>query len=338
MAEVKIYHGFGHTHNLVVFGHVFKKKPAVRFRYRDNVFVNIYHLLKLFMVKPLANVRVQLVLEDETIEGLTEADGFFRFEWEAKKEISAGWHPVRANCVDQEGRINSEGEGKIFIPHSTQYAFISDIDDTVMISHSATIWKRLHELFVKNARTRQVFDNVGEHYSLLAEAHTSEETQNPFFYVSSSEWNMYDYLREFFDHNNLPEGAFLLNQVKRWYQLFKTGKTKHEGKLLRIARILLAFPKQQFVLFGDNTQKDPFIYSAIAEKYPDQVFAVYIRNIVPKNEGHTRDIMAGLEAKGIHTCLFQNSLEAIEHSRRIGLLDPVTATEREKTRTVETNP
>lgn len=336
MAEVKIYHGFGHTHNLVVFGHVFRKKPAVRFRYRDNVFVNIYHLLKLFMVRPLPGVRVQLVLEDEVIEGRTEADGFFRFEWEARKEIKAGWHPVKANSIDRKGQVSSTGEGKVFIPHSTQYAFISDIDDTVMISHSATIWRRLQELFVKNARTRNVFDHVGEHYSLLAEAHTSDETQNPFFYVSSSEWNMYDYLREFFDHNNLPEGAFLLNQVKRWYQLFKTGKTKHEGKLLRIARILLAFPKQQFVLFGDNTQKDPFIYSAVAEKYPGQVYAVYIRNIVPKHEGITKKILASLEEKGIHTCLFKNSLEAIEHSREIGLLDKIDAEEREKTRTVST--
>jgi phosphatidate phosphatase APP1 len=337
MAEVKIYHGFGHTHNLVVFGHVFKKKPAVRFRYRDNVFVNIYHLLKLFLIKPIPNARVQLVLEHEVIEGCTEADGFFKFEWEAKKEIMAGWHPVKANCVDKEGKISAEGEGKVFIPHSTQYGFISDIDDTVMVSHSATIWKRLQELFIKNARTRRVFDHVGEHYSLLAETHTDDVSQNPFFYVSSSEWNMYDYLREFFDHNNLPQGAFLLNQVKRWYQLFKTGKTKHEGKLLRIIRILNAFPKQRFVLFGDNTQKDPFIYSAIAEKYPKQVFAVYIRNIVEKHETIARNILANLESKGIHTCLFKNSLDAIDHSRRIGLLETIDAAEREKTKTVSTD-
>ncbi|MBC7949351.1 MAG: App1 family protein [Chitinophagaceae bacterium] len=319
-AEVKIYHGFGHTHNLIVFGHVFRKKPAVRFSYRDNLFVNIYHLLRLFTVKPLPDVPVQLVLEDQVVKGKTEKDGFFKFEWSASHEINAGWHPVVANSLDDHGNVVATGEGKVFIPHSTQYGFISDIDDTVMISHSATIWRRLRELFVKNAHTRNAFKDVGKHYSLLAEAHTDEKTQNPFFYVSSSEWNLYDYLRDFFDHNKLPQGAFLLNQIKQWFQLFKTGKTKHDGKLIRIVRILDAFPKQKFILFGDNTQRDPFIYAAIAEKFPGHIFAVYIRNVVPSNERKTQEALDGLTSKGIHTCQFKESAEAIEHSQQIGLI------------------
>jgi phosphatidate phosphatase APP1 len=326
-AAVKIYHGFGHTHNLIVFGHVFEKNPAVRFRYRDNVLVNIFHLLQLFLVKPLPYRRVHLVLEDEIKEGKTEKDGFFKFEWQARHEIEAGWHAVKANSLNDKGEVTATGEGKVFIPHKTQFAFISDIDDTIMISHSATIWRRLKELFVRNAHTRRAFPDVGKHYSLLAEAHTTEETQNPFFYVSSSEWNLYDYLRDFFDHNKLPQGAFLLNQVKRWYQLFKTGKTKHEGKLMRIVRILDAFPKQRFILFGDNTQMDPSIYAAIADRHLKQVFAVYIRNVVPRHESATQKILSRIESQGIHTCLFNDSAEAIEHSRKIGLIDVRVASE-----------
>lgn len=320
-AAVKIYHGFGHTHNLIVFGHVFKKLPAVRFSYRDNIFLNIFHLFKLFLVKPLPYVTVRLMLENNTVETKTADDGFFKFEWEADHEIAAGWHTVTVNSYDENGEMTATAEGNVFIPHSTQYGFISDIDDTIMISHSATIGRRLRELFIKNPRTRKTFHDVGTWYSSLAAAHTEPKAPNPFFYVSSSEWNLYDYLHEFFRFNRLPEGAFLLNQVKRWFELVKTGKTKHQGKLARIIRILEAFPKQQFILIGDNSQSDAAIYAAVAEKFTEQIFAVYIRNIVPKNEALSRDILSAIEKRGIHTYLFNDSAEAILHSKKIGLIE-----------------
>jgi phosphatidate phosphatase APP1 len=317
---VKVYHGYGHTHDLIVFGHVFQKLPRKRTRYSNNIFTNALHLLQLFFVKPLAGVRVRLTWYDQLLESKTEKDGFFKFEWKATHEVFAGWHTVIVESLNDDGTISAKGQGMVFIPHSTQFGFISDIDDTIMISHSATIGRRLRELFIKNPHTRNVFPDVAKHYELLAHSNTNEQSLNPFFYVSSSEWNLYDYLHDFFDHHDLPEGAFLLNQVKRWFELFKTGKTKHEGKLLRILRILNTFPKQQFILFGDNTQSDPAIYSRLAEKYPDRIFAVYIRNIIPENEVSTRAILEKLESKGVHTCLFANNEEGIEHSKKIGLI------------------
>jgi phosphatidate phosphatase APP1 len=214
----------------------------------------------------------------------------------------------------------AENKGEIFVPHVTQYAFISDVDDTIMISHSSTVLKRLKELFVKNARTRSVFPGVSEHYKKLSESNTSPDTPNPFFYVSSSEWNLYSYLVEFFDYNALPPGTFLLSQLKRWFQLFKTGKTKHEAKLLRIMRIFKAFPLQEFILFGDNTQRDPMIYETIINKYPGKVHAVYIRNVKKENEAITRQILARLRDRGVHVFLFEHSEQAIEHSKKIGLI------------------
>jgi len=161
---------------------------------------------------------------------------------------------------------------------------------------------------------------VVTHYSLLSEAGTTRDVPNPFFYVSSSEWNLYDYLNDFFRHNKLPEGTFLLGQIKQWFQLLKTGKTQHDGKLVRVLRILEAFPNQKFVLMGDNSQRDPAIYSSIAHKYPEKIFAVYIRNIVRANEPATEALLSGLAEKGVHTCLFEFNSEAIKHSRAIGLI------------------
>lgn len=318
--SVKVYHGYGHTHNLVVYGHVFKHKAKTNQVYSNNLFVNIIHLLKLFILKPYPFVQIRLQFAAQTIYKKTEADGFFKFEFEAEEEVAAGWHAVTVEAIDEEGNLLSKGKGEIYVPHITQYAFISDVDDTVMISHSATIGRRLRELFIKNPHTRKTFPDAANHYQQLALAHTKAEQPNPFFYVSSSEWNLYDYLLETFKFNKLPNGAFLLNTLKRWKDLVKTGKTGHEGKLLRVMRILDAFPNQRFIFFGDNSQHDPEIYTSIAEKYPKNIEAIYIRNIRPERENETRTLLKKVEINQVHTCLFNNSNEAIQHSKAIGLI------------------
>ncbi len=319
-ATVKIYHGYGHANNLIVYGHVLAGKPVGISRYSDKTVYNIIHIVKLFFIKPLPNVKVSMQWRNQHYYSTTEADGFFKFEWQSTTSVSPGWHPIEVHLLKQ-GNIAITGKGKIYVPQSTQYGFISDIDDTVLVSHSATTGKRLEVMFTKNPRSRKTFADVVKYYRLLALAHTEPLLLNPFFYVSSSEWNLYDDLNEFFKHNGLPKGVFLLNKIKRWYQLFKTGKTKHQGKLMRIIRVLEAFPKQQFVLLGDNSQSDPEIYVSIANKYPDKIIAVYIRNILGKKENSTKKILASIQNKNIPTCLFKHTDEAILHSKLIGLIE-----------------
>ena len=319
-STVKVYHGYGHKNNCIVYGHVLAGKPVTRKQYTDNIFLNIFHLIKLFFVDPQPNLPVMLQWRDQQFYSKTEIDGFYKFEWQSDTTIEAGWHEVMVYLLNENGTKVKEGQGKIFIPHLTQYAFISDIDDTVLISHSATTGKRLRVLFTKNPRSRKTFADVVTHYHLLSMAHTTSEVPNPFFYVSSSEWNLYDDLNEFFKHNGLPKGAFLLNGIKKWYQLFKTGKTKHQGKLIRVVRIMEAFPKQRFVLLGDNSQSDPEVYVALANKYPDKIHAIYIRNIYDEKEAAAKQLLDSLLNKSIHTCLFKRNADAIVHSKSIGLI------------------
>ncbi|MBB5437306.1 phosphatidate phosphatase APP1 [Pedobacter sp. AK017] len=318
--SVKVYHGYGHTHNLVVYGHVFRFKARTRQIYSNNLFVNIVHLLKLFILKPYPYVKVRLTFKGQQVYNTTEYDGFFKFEWAAIENVQAGWHSVKVEALNDHGVVMAVGHGQIFVPHITQYAFISDIDDTVMVSHSAAIGRRLRELFIKNPRTRKTFQDTYTLYKSLSLSHTSADQPNPFFYVSSSEWNLYDYLVETFRYNKLPEGAFLLNQIKRWKDLIKTGKTGHQGKLMRVMRILDAFPNQKFVFLGDNTQSDPAIYTAIAEKYPENIEAVYIRNIRKEKEALTCEFLKKIEARNIRTCLFETNEEAITDALSAGLI------------------
>jgi phosphatidate phosphatase APP1 len=319
---VKVYHGYGHTGDLVLYGHVFKREPSIFHKSGGSFLWNFIRLIRLFLVRPIPDAKLVLKFYDQVVEGKTEYDGFFRFEWTAKHKLPAGLHHATVEYLSDDGPLLASGTGSLFIPHVTQYAFISDIDDTVMKSFSATVFRRMYELLTRNPEQRRIFQETVNHYKLLALAYTNAEMPNPFFYISSSEWNLYDYLKRIFRYNHLPEGIFLLNQVKRWYQLFKTGRTGHSGKLMRISRVLQVFPLQRFVLLGDNSQQDPEIYKAIAEKYPQQIAGVYIRNVRSSKAEETAAILQSLQTIHIDTCLFTHSSEAIAHGRNTGLLTP----------------
>ncbi len=319
---LQVYDGYGHTHNLVLFGHVYKGKPAGEREYTKNIFANIRRLIRLFFIKPIPRAKVVLEWPGITLETVTEKDGFFKFEWESPQELHAGWHTAILKLVGDDGVEIARQAGRVLVPQSTQYGFISDIDDTVLVSHSATVLRRLKTLLTKHPHNRRSFEGVQAHYQKLAVAITDAEVPNPFFYVSSSEWNLFYDLKSFFRFHALPQGIFLLSQIKRWYQLFGSGQTKHSGKLTRIYRVMEAFPKQQFVLLGDNSQADPDIYAAIAKRFPQRIFAIYIRNVRPSQFEATQQKLALVHESGsIHTLLFDHSHDAIEHSRKIGLIE-----------------
>lgn len=47
----------------------------------------------------------------------------------------------------------------------------------------------------------------------------------------------------------------------------------------QIVPLMETFPGRKFILIGDSGEKDPEIYCAIYEKFPEQVQQILIRNV-----------------------------------------------------------
>ena len=319
---VKVYPGYGDKDEILVYGHVLSMGPTPRKKYTDTLLINMFSFLRLFIVRPKANALVRLEWNGEIHETRTAKDGFFKLEWKPVNMVTAGWDFVRVSYVSDDGSnaVIAYAEGSIFIPHASRYSFVSDIDDTFLISHSSNLRKRLFILFTKNAQSRKPFEGVVKHYQLLAKAGATNDMPNPFFYVSSSEWNLFDYIKEFCRKNELPQGVFLLSQMKQLKDFLKTGQGKHAEKYVRIVRILKAFPHHKYVLLGDDSQQDPKIYASIVRDFPGIIFAVYLRHIHHKNESTTQRLIEQIEASGVHCSYFIHTEEAIAHSQKIGLI------------------
>lgn len=321
---IKVYHGYGHDHNLTIFGHLFSLSPFPRKTYRQSFLRNTFSLLRLFIVKPLPATTIELEWKGKKISTTSSEEGFFKFDWKDEAPFEFGWFPVKVTARRQGATI-ATSIGRILIPHPTQYIVISDIDDTFLVSHSAHMAKRLKVLFTQNARSRKPFDSVVKHYQLLSYAATDKSTPNPFFFVSSSEWNLYEYILEFTAVNKMPRGIFLLSQLKGLSELLKTGQNNHMTKFTRIARIMEAYPHQRVILLGDSSQQDPVIYQSIVEHFPKQVHAVYIRDVFEKKFEEVQQVVATMQQAGVPCLFFKKSEEAILHSVKIGLVDASAA-------------
>jgi phosphatidate phosphatase APP1 len=319
---VKVYHGFGNDTTITVIGHVFLFSPIPRKHYSRSFLTNTFALLRLFMVTPYRNTHLKMQWNGQWIHTRSESDGFFKFEWKIDAPLGYGWHDVQVLLLgaDKDNAPIASGKGMFYIPYSNQYAFVSDIDDTFLISHSSNLRKRLFVLLTENAHSRRPFDGVVKHYQLLARAGVPHAESNPFFFVSSSEWNLYDYIRAFAIKQELPQGVYLLNQLKLFSELGKTGQNNHSTKFMRIVRILEAYPDLVFILLGDDTQEDPTIYASIVAHFPGKIRAVYLRKVRKKTKPTVLPAIEKMEEAGVACCYFAHSKEAINHSVSIGLI------------------
>ena len=317
--SVNVYNGFGNETKIIVMGHVLNVRPRQRKTFNSSLLRNFFSIIRLFMISPLKDALILLKWGEETLITTSESDGFFKFEFCPKLIYEPGWYDVEVFLDSLSGKIS--GHGSVFIPYKTQVAFISDIDDTLLISHTSNLAKRLFVLLTRNERSRKAFEGVINHYQLLANsgAETRKEA-HPFFYVSSSEWNLYSFLVEFTEFNKFPKGVFLLGQTKKIKDFWRSGQNNHSTKFMRIVRILEAYSTQKFVLLGDDSQQDPVIYKSIVEHFPDKILAVYLRKVTILNYEYVAKIADEIQNKGVAVCYFKHSAEAIIHSKKIGLI------------------
>ncbi len=321
---IKVYNGFGNDKKITVLGHVLKLSPLPRHNYRQNRIINFFSMLRLFMVIPFSYAKISVEWGGIIYKSMAEKDGFFRLEIFPETPPNEGWQKILVKLEEKGNNLQLiESYGSLYIPVASKYGFISDIDDTFLVSYSRVLRRKLYVLFTKNAHTRKPFEGVANHYRLLAQSWQKNNSYNPFFYVSGSEWNLYNLLEEFSLVNEFPKGIFLLSSLKRIFQFWNFGRTNLMTKFARIVRVIEYFPKLKFVLLGDDSQKDPEIYLSVVTHFPENIFAVYIRCVGNVKSDNTLSIISKIESYGVSCCYFKHSAEAVIHSKLIGLTESV---------------
>ncbi|GAB3164976.1 App1 family protein [Telluribacter humicola] len=323
--ELKLYRGYANPNEMVVFGHAFRRYPSAKDLYDRKGFKYINSILQLFTIKTIANARVILKFGDIKVETRTLKDGFFEFNLPLQQPLDCGWHNYEVCFEDEvDGEKHSfSRKGELLVPYEGAYSIISDIDDTFLISYSGHLLKKLYVMLTKNVESRMPFEDVVKHYRLLSFAgrEKSDTEGNTFFFVSSSEWNLYEFIVRFTHYNGLPKAVLKLKSVKDSLGDFlMTGRGSHDHKERKIRNIIKFYPHLKFILLGDDSQRDPHIYEVICKTFPMSIRAVYIRQTESSPKQVITQHMETISGLGVDTCYFRHSSEAILHSVKVGII------------------
>lgn len=305
---------------LIVFGHVFESWSPGSFRIDRRGFKHAWSVLRMFTISPLANARISLHFKDVTVETKTLDDGYFRFTIPFSSDVEPGWHQYTISYAFQDFGIVERGE--LLKPFESKYGIISDIDDTFLISHSNNFFMKLFVLLSKNINKRKIFSDVAAHYRALSlYGHDNAIASNSFFYVSSSEWNLYGFIDEFIKLHKLPKAVIKLKKIKTGISDFLfTGRGGHDHKFEKIKDIISFYPTLKYVLFGDDTQQDPYLYERVCKVFPQNITVVYIRQTSKHKKSKVIETLQNIEDLSVRTLYYSHSSEAMDHSREIGIL------------------
>ena len=318
--DLKLYRGYVNDEELIVSGHIFKSWAPDKYRLDKKGISHAVSILQMFRIEPYPNVEVTLSFKSLTVTTRTLDDGFFRFTLPFNEVLESGWHPYEVCCnIYDFGIVNC---GEILKPFESKLGIISDIDDTFLISHSNSFFRKLYVLLLRNVNTRKIFEDVVKHYKALSVAgQTNDQAFNSFFYVSSSEWNLYEFIDTFARLHELPKAVIKLKKIKTGVSDFLfTGRGSHDHKFEKIKDIISFYPHLDYVLLGDDSQHDPEIYERICKIFPINIKAVYIRQTTSKQKENVKSILDNIEGMDTAICYFKYSNKAIEHSKLIGII------------------
>lgn len=318
---LKLYRGYANEQELIVMGHVFEPTRKKDYDFQKKRFKNAASVIKMFGLKTHSNAEVYLEYKNGNLRTKTLNDGYFKFCVPLDQIEKYGWIDYKVS-IKHGSKIIRE-KGKYIRPHEGEIGIISDIDDTFLISHSLNPFKKLYHLLFKNVTNRKVYDDVVPHYQALSISGREDKSKpNAFFYVSSSEWNLYRFIEKFAEIHHLPKAVLLLKDIKTSIKDFIiSGKGNHNHKFFKIKHILEFYPNLKYVLLGDDSQEDAFIYEAISKIFPLSVKAVYIRQTGKTKKRKVIEVMKNLKSLDVEVCYFSSSKEAMEHSKLIGLIE-----------------
>jgi phosphatidate phosphatase APP1 len=340
--QLVTYRSYGTAGRLYVKGRLLTDKGIGEPGEGDSRWQNLLNMYRRFESNEIPGAQL-VIRPGDGSEHLvvTDEEGYFTLNIEPQSlpaPIDYLWYPVEVEVQQVPRNIPLPPVLKtpahvLIPPLDAEYGIISDLDDTVIQTSATNLLRMARTVLVRNAHSRLPFEGVAEFYRALQLGRNGKRN-NPFFYVSSSPWNLYDLLDDFLELNDVPPGPLLLRDMSLARKQTKPETSAHHGhKLHEIDNLLLTYPELPFVLIGDSGQEDANIYREVVRRYPGRILAVYIRDVeLPSRAALVERVAEEVRQDKVEMLLVKDTVQAAEHAAKIGLLysEAIPAIEEEK--------
>lgn len=258
-------------------------------------FKNFIKSLSSFFIKVHAHKQVEILLGNNALQTKTNKYGSFKFICNYQFQND----DVNIISDDREKLDIVQSYPIIFSKTSSKIDVISDVDDTIIISYTKNIFKRLRSILFTPPRHRRP---IGFTQNLL---NVFDKKNARVHYISKSESNLFAMLTSIIQLNNLPNGNLILTSYLKFRQLFNPKKGR-DYKLNQISFIIKNTKDKSYILIGDDTQKDMETYAKIVNKYPDKILKVYIRQTKTKVHKYQKTMLDNLKDTGVDHLYFND--------------------------------
>ena len=228
---------------------------------------------RVFLTAPEVGAEVVVRMGRATVTTTSDRGGYVDVEVPGHG-LAPGWHDASVSLPNGDSVTVSVH----VVDPEAEVGLVSDIDDTVMITHLPRILIAGWNTFVRSEMVRERVPGMGSMYRALV----AEDPRMPLFYLSTGAWNTAPALTRFLRRHDYPVGPMLLTDWgptnTGW---FRSGQEHKERELRRLVE---EFPHVRWILVGDDGQHDPVIYGTLAAEHPDAVEAICIRELTPAEQ------------------------------------------------------
>ncbi len=304
-----IYHAVEHSEGVSVKGRVLLAKKWRHPRVKDHPIVNLLQMIRRWTTPERPFSLVRLSVGGATVEQRADRQAYFKIDIPASEVKS------KELLIElPESKVSHSRTMKIRRSgNDARCVVISDIDDTVLVTHVARTLRMIATTLFGNALTRQLFPGTAELYRALRHGTTPNiRERNPIIYVTSSPFNLHALLRLVFKENGLPDGAYFMTDwgidIDKW---FKIGHAEHKSQ--SIEQAFNWHPQKPVILVGDSSQHDTDVYVETALAHPGKVDQILIRDVTgPDHIEQFQDKVKELRDSGTDFAFFRDSAEAAE--------------------------
>lgn len=284
--EIDAYIGYATPDQIILRGRVLSALRHATPTAAQSKWQNFRQILGMFFTDEVRGATVR----SGATAAISDEEGYFTLT--LPRDHQTGW---RTEYVYVEGRSDPVACPVLVPRHDARFMVISDIDDTMMETGAYSLLRNLYTSFTGNSTTRQIYPDARDLMDRL-----SAGGQNPVFYVSSSPWNLHDFLSDVFDTAGLVKGPMFLRDLGLSTTKFITeGHGNHKGASIDL--ILRANPDLPAILLGDTGQHDAAIYRDVIERHPGRIVAVGLRTPGPGLDAADRHDLSALNATHVPT-------------------------------------
>ena len=271
--NIEVYHAYGNTQHIIVQGRMLYKREFEKVSDNDSWFTNVWRRAKQIESDEISDANIFATIQNKEFHVKGDNEGYFEFNITLDNALKTGYADIDLTI---ENNAFMHHDLATIIGNKKLVGIISDFDDTIIVSNVTEKIKLATNTLFKNYKQRKIVPGMLEQFKKIL-SQNPKNIPSTLFILSGSPQQLFIAVEAFLKYHNFPKHTLILKKAHGNNKDPLTDQFVYKTR--KIERLIKLYPNIQWVMFGDNGEKDAEVYREIKEKYPKKVKMYYIRDV-----------------------------------------------------------